>query len=98
MHACVHVQVGRLQDSPSVSAVSVGADKKANTQGRGALELLEHVVLLDAARDNDGGGNAEPLFGEIDLLSRLSTLELIDLKHVTIDTAKGKIAVDLSAD
>ena len=32
MHACVHVQVGRVQDSPSVSAVSV--DATANSGGR----------------------------------------------------------------
>jgi len=61
--------------------------------GGGALQLLEHAVLLDAARDDDGGGNAEPLIGEVNLLGRLSTLELVDLKRVTIDTAKGKRAV-----
>ena len=38
--------------------MSMGADAKANTiWGGGALELLEHAVPLDAARDNDGGGN-----------------------------------------
>ena len=52
-----------------------------------ALELLEHAVPLDAARNDDGGGNAEPLIGEVDLLGRLSTLELVDLKRVTVDTA-----------
>jgi len=61
--------------------------------GGGALQLLEHAILLDAARDDDGGGNAEPLIGEVNLLGRLSTLELVDLKRVTIDTAKGKRAV-----
>ena len=70
--------------------VSMGADTEANNSGGSALQLLEHAVLLDAARDDDGGGNAEPLIGEVDLLGRLSTLELLDLKRVTIDTAKGR--------
>jgi hypothetical protein len=35
--------------------------KKKTLWGGGALELLEHAVLLDAARDDDGGGNTEPL-------------------------------------
>ena len=39
----------------------MGIDIKANTRGRGALQLLEHAVLLDAARDDDGGGDTEPL-------------------------------------
>ena len=77
--------------------LSAGADKNrtlGEDRGEGdALELLEHAVLLDAARDDDGGGNAEPLIGEVDLLGRLSALELVDLKRVTIDTAKGKRAV-----
>ena len=67
--------------------------RKGTLWSSGAHQLLEHAVLLDAARDDDGGGNAEPLIGEVDLLGRLSTLELIDLKRVTIDTAKGKRAV-----
>ena len=37
------------------TAVSTGADTKANAMwGGGALQLLEHTVPLDAARDNDG--------------------------------------------
>ena len=71
----------------------MGADKKQTLGedwgGGDALELLEHAVLLDAARDDDGGGNAEPLVGEVDLLGRLSALELVDRKRVAIDTAKG---------
>ena len=51
---------------------------------------LEHAVLLDAARDDDGGRNAEPLAREVDLLGRLRALELVDLKEVmsfnTIDS------------
>ena len=75
--------------------MSTGADKKRTLGedwgGGDALELLEHAVLLDAARDDDGRGNAEPLIGEVDLLS---TLQLVDLKHVTVEhTAKGKRAI-----
>jgi hypothetical protein len=77
-------------------AVSMGADKKRTLGedwgGGDALELLEHAVLLDAARDDDGGGNAEPFAREVDLLSRLRTLELVDLKRVTVDTAKRREA------
>ena len=37
----------------------MGADMEANTiWGGGALQLLEHAVPLDAARDDDGGGDA----------------------------------------
>ena len=71
--------------------MSAGADTKANALGAGgALELLEHAILLDAARDDDGGRDAEPLVREVDLLGRLRALELLDLKRVTIDTAKGE--------
>ena len=56
--------------------------------GGGALQLLEHTVLLDAARDNDGGGNAQLFAREADLLSRFCALELVDLKRVPVDTAK----------
>ena len=71
--------------------MSTGADTKANTiWGGGALELLEHAIPLDAARDDDGGRDAEPFAGEVDLLGRLCALELVDLKRVTIDTAKGE--------
>ena len=42
--------------------VSMGADMEANTiWGGGALQLLEHAVPLDAARNDDGGGNDKPL-------------------------------------
>ena len=79
-----------------------GADRKANTPGAGgALELLEHTVLLDPARDHGGGGNAQEfgamgmcvprgLVREVDLIGRLRALELVDLKSATIDTAKGR--------
>ena len=64
--------------------------QKRTLGGGGALELLEHAILLDAARDDDGGRDAEPLAREVDLLGRLRALELVDLKRVTIDTAKGE--------
>ena len=71
----------------------MGADTKANTLGGGgALELLEHAVLLDAARDDDGGRDAEPLIREVNLLGRLRALELFDRKRVPVDTAKGREA------
>ncbi len=71
--------------------VSMGSDTKANTiWGGGALQLLEHAILLDAARDDDGGGNAQPLVREVDLLCRLCALELVDLKRVAVHTAKGR--------
>ena len=69
----------------------MGADTKANTiWGGGALQLLEHTVPLDAARDNDGGGNAQPFVREVDLLGRLCALELVDLKRAPVDTANGR--------
>ena len=76
----------------SCRRVSAGADEKANTLwGGGALELLEHVVLLDAARDDDGGGDTQaPLAREVDLLGWLCALELVDRKRVPVDTAKGR--------
>ena len=67
----------------------MGADRRLTLRG-GALQLLEHAVLLDAARDDNGRGNAEILLREVDLLGGLSALELIDLKRVTFDTAKGR--------
>ena len=69
----------------------MGADTKANAlRAGGTLELLEYAILLDAARDDDGGRVAELLAREVDLLGRLRALELVDLKSVTIDTAKGE--------
>ena len=68
----------------------MGADTEANNSGGGALQLLEHAVLLDAARDDDGRGDAELLAREINLRGRLCALELVDLKRVAVDTAKGR--------
>ena len=63
--------------------------------GGGALQLLEHTVPLDAAPDDDDGGNAERRdlsAQEVDLLGRLCALELVDRKRVPelVDTAKGR--------
>ena len=54
----------------------------------GALELLEHAILLDAARDDDAGGDAETLEREVDFLGRLRALELVELKRVAIDAVQ----------
>jgi len=71
--------------------MSTGADTKANPiWDGGALQLLEHTVPLDAARDNDGGGNVKLLAREVDLLCRLCALELVDLKRVPVHTAGGE--------
>ena len=71
--------------------MSTGADTKENTiWGGGALQLLEHAIALDAARDDDGGGDAQPLAREVNLLGRLCARELVNLKCVPVDTAKGR--------
>ena len=64
--------------------------QKQTLWGGGALELLEHAIPLDAARDDDGGGNAQILAREVNLLGRLCALELVDLKRVPVHTAKGR--------
>ena len=71
----------------------MGADTKANT-ACGALQLLEHATALDAACDDDGGGNAQPRVPEVDLLGRLCAHKLVDLKRVPVDTAKGRRSVN----
>ena len=69
----------RWSGSGEPAGVSSGADTKANALGAGgALELLEHAILLDAGRDDDAGGDAEPLAREVDLLGRVRALELVD--------------------
>ena len=69
--------------------VSAGADTKANAlRAGGTHELLQYAILLNAARDDDGGRDAGK---EFDLLGRLRALELVDLKRATIDTAKGEV-------
>ena len=66
--------------------------RKRTLEGSGALQLLEHTVRLDAARDNDGGGNAQILVREVDLLCWLCARELVNRKRVAVDTdtAKGE--------
>ena len=56
----------------------------------GALQLLENAVFLDAARDDHGGSDAEPLVREVDSLGWLRAVELVDLKRMTIDPARGR--------
>ena len=70
--------------------VSTALAHEQTLKGGGTLQLLEHAVPLDAARDDDGGGNAQPVAREVNLLGRLCVLELVDLKWVPIDTAKGR--------
>ena len=41
----------------------------------GSLQLLQHRVLLDAGRDDDGGGHAKTLVREVDLLDGLGARE-----------------------
>ena len=48
--------------------------RKRKVWGGGALQLLEHAIPLDAARDDDGGRDAVPLAREVDLLGRLCAL------------------------
>ena len=67
----------------------MGLTQKQTLWG-GALQLLERAVPLDAARHNDGGGNAQPPAREVNLLSWLCALELVDLKLVPVHTAKGR--------
>ena len=75
--------------------VITGTDTKAkHSGGGGALELLEHSILLDAACDDDGGRNAEPLAGEVDLLGRVCAPELVDLKNDTFDTVAKERCVE----
>ena len=78
-----------LEDAPSYH--SSWALTQRHAWVRGALELLEHAILLDAARDDDGGGDAVHFVGEVDLLGWLRAPELVDLIRVTIDTGKGEV-------
>ena len=65
-----------------------GADTKANALWDcSALELFQHAVLLDAACDDEGRGDAEALIGEVDRLGWLGALELVNLQHMSIDAA-----------
>ena len=50
-----------------------------------ALELLEYAVLLDAGRNDEGGGHTKALVREVDLLDGLGALELVNGKRVTVD-------------
>ena len=77
-----------LREQPCQGALT---RKRPNTiWGGGALQLLEHTVPLDAARDNDGGGNAQLPVQEVNLLGRLCALERVDRKLAPVDTANGR--------
>ena len=56
-------------------------------------QLLQRPVVLDAARDDDGRGDAQLLVREVDLLGGLGALELVDRQRVAVDTAStgGKV-------
>ena len=64
--------------------------QRARLWVRGALELLERVILLDAACNDDGRGDTELLAGKVDPLGLLRASELVDLKRVAIDTVPGR--------
>ena len=66
--------------------------------GGGALQLLEHPVLLDAARDDDGGGDAESFLREVNPLGRPCALEPVDLKRVPVNTARAREECQAGAD
>jgi len=51
----------------------------------GALELLQHRILLDAGRDDEARGSTEALAGQVDRLDRLGALELVDWQRVAVE-------------
>ena len=57
-----------------------------------APQLLQRPVVLDAARDDDGRGDAQLLVREVDLLGGLGALELVDRQRVAVDTASARQA------
>ena len=57
-----------------------------------APQLLQRPVALDAARDDDGRGDAQLLVREVDLIGGLSALELIDRQRVAVDAASTRAA------
>ena len=50
-------------------------------------QLLQRPVVLDAARDDDGRGDAQLLVREVDLLGGLGALELVNRQRVAVDAA-----------
>ena len=54
-----------------------------------APQLLQRPVVLDAARDDDGRGDAKVLAREVDLLGGLGALELVDRQRVAVDAANA---------
>ena len=57
-----------------------------------APQLLQRPVVLDAARDDDGRGDAQLLVREVDLLGGLGALELVDRQRVAVDAASARQA------
>ena len=56
-----------------------------------APQLLQRTVVLDAARDDDGRGDAKVLVREVDLLGGLGALELVDRQRVlAVDAASAR--------
>ena len=84
--AVEHEGFGGVPGQRRTDAMLAGANTIAKSGG-GALELLEHVILLDAGRDDDARGDTEPLAREVDLLGGLGALELVDRQRVAVDAA-----------
>ena len=63
--------------------------QKQTLWGGGALQLLEHAIALDAACNDDGGGDVQLLAREVNLLDRFCARKLVNLKRVPVDSAKG---------
>ena len=52
-------------------------------------------MILDAARDDEGRGDAEPLSGEVDRLGWLGALELVNLQYMSIDAATQEVLMGI---
>ena len=55
----------------------------------GALEFLQHCIVLDAGRNDEAGGRTDVKFlaGQVDRLHWLGALELVDRQCVAVDAA-----------
>ena len=52
-------------------------------------QLLQRPVALDAARDDDGRGDAKRLVRQVDLLGGLGAVELVDWQRMAVDAANA---------
>ena len=69
-------------------AVSMGANKNAKHSRRSsARQILEHLVVLDAVRDDEGRGTNEIFARQVNLLSL--RLEFIESKRMVVDSVGG---------